>query len=148
MYPSQMSLYSIQTQLYLYLMLRCSPWPVPQHSRAVTPSIDQIVRLYCVAFQNLLIWLSHNCHLVSLHALQGVVEWAQEIKMRPECKSLLNIFVLGLGFMLMFTAFQTCGNIEVRHKSFKKYNFFLLFIRNVVPLSRFVFVLFTMLLFH
>ncbi|XP_007237381.1 UNC93-like protein MFSD11 [Astyanax mexicanus] len=27
-------------------------------------------------------------------------------------KTLINIFILGIGFMLMFTAFQTCGNIE------------------------------------
>ncbi|XP_036446013.1 UNC93-like protein MFSD11 isoform X1 [Colossoma macropomum] len=32
--------------------------------------------------------------------------------MSPEIKMLLNIFILGIGFMLMFTAFQTCGNIE------------------------------------
>ncbi|KAJ8254489.1 hypothetical protein COCON_G00211010 [Conger conger] len=32
--------------------------------------------------------------------------------MTPEGKSLLNIFILGFGFMFMFTAFQTCGNIE------------------------------------
>uniref|UniRef100_A0AAY4AQE9 UNC93-like protein MFSD11 n=1 Tax=Denticeps clupeoides TaxID=299321 RepID=A0AAY4AQE9_9TELE len=32
--------------------------------------------------------------------------------MSPDGKSLLNIIVLGFGFMLMFTAFQTCGNVE------------------------------------
>ncbi|XP_031416754.1 UNC93-like protein MFSD11 [Clupea harengus] len=32
--------------------------------------------------------------------------------MGPEGKSLLNIVILGFGFMFMFTAFQTCGNIE------------------------------------
>ena len=33
--------------------------------------------------------------------------------MTPEGKALSNIVILGFGFMLMFTAFQTCGNIEV-----------------------------------
>lgn len=33
--------------------------------------------------------------------------------MGPEGKSLLNIVILGFGFMFMFTAFTTCGNIEV-----------------------------------
>uniref|UniRef100_A0A8D3AV41 UNC93-like protein MFSD11 n=1 Tax=Scophthalmus maximus TaxID=52904 RepID=A0A8D3AV41_SCOMX len=32
--------------------------------------------------------------------------------MTPEGKMLLNIVILGFGFMFMFTAFQTCGNIE------------------------------------
>ncbi|XP_063077592.1 UNC93-like protein MFSD11 [Engraulis encrasicolus] len=32
--------------------------------------------------------------------------------MGPEGKSLLNIVILGFGFMFIFTAFQTCGNIE------------------------------------
>ncbi|XP_077067709.1 UNC93-like protein MFSD11 isoform X1 [Siphateles boraxobius] len=32
--------------------------------------------------------------------------------MSPEGKTLLNVVVLGLGFMVMFTAFGTCGNIE------------------------------------
>uniref|UniRef100_A0A3Q1ERI1 Major facilitator superfamily domain containing 11 n=1 Tax=Acanthochromis polyacanthus TaxID=80966 RepID=A0A3Q1ERI1_9TELE len=32
--------------------------------------------------------------------------------MTPEGKRLSNIIVLGFGFMFMFTAFQTCGNIE------------------------------------
>ncbi|XP_054615679.1 UNC93-like protein MFSD11 [Dunckerocampus dactyliophorus] len=32
--------------------------------------------------------------------------------MNPEGKKLMNIIILGVGFMLMFTAFQTCGNIE------------------------------------
>ncbi|XP_072549296.1 UNC93-like protein MFSD11 [Salminus brasiliensis] len=32
--------------------------------------------------------------------------------MLQERKTLINIFILGIGFMLMFTAFQTCGNIE------------------------------------
>ncbi|XP_061567364.1 UNC93-like protein MFSD11 [Cololabis saira] len=32
--------------------------------------------------------------------------------MSPEGKRLSNIIILGVGFMLMFTAFQTCGNIE------------------------------------
>ncbi|KAM9392725.1 UNC93-like protein MFSD11 [Pholidichthys leucotaenia] len=33
-------------------------------------------------------------------------------KMSPEGKKLFNIIILGFGFMFMFTAFQTCGNIE------------------------------------
>uniref|UniRef100_A0A3Q3XJ30 Uncharacterized protein n=1 Tax=Mola mola TaxID=94237 RepID=A0A3Q3XJ30_MOLML len=32
--------------------------------------------------------------------------------MSPEGKKLLNIIILGFSFMFMFTAFQTCGNIE------------------------------------
>ncbi|XP_008289160.1 UNC93-like protein MFSD11 [Stegastes partitus] len=32
--------------------------------------------------------------------------------MSPEGKRLSNIVILGFGFMFMFTAFQTCGNIE------------------------------------
>ncbi|XP_029014137.1 UNC93-like protein MFSD11 [Betta splendens] len=32
--------------------------------------------------------------------------------MSPEGKRLFNIIILGFGFMFMFTAFQTCGNIE------------------------------------
>ncbi|XP_036004188.1 UNC93-like protein MFSD11 [Fundulus heteroclitus] len=32
--------------------------------------------------------------------------------MGPDGKKLLNIIILGFGFMFMFTAFQTCGNIE------------------------------------
>ncbi|KAL0993407.1 hypothetical protein UPYG_G00107410 [Umbra pygmaea] len=32
--------------------------------------------------------------------------------MGPEGKTLLNIIILGFGFMFIFTAFQTCGNIE------------------------------------
>uniref|UniRef100_A0A8C5F5V0 Major facilitator superfamily domain containing 11 n=1 Tax=Gadus morhua TaxID=8049 RepID=A0A8C5F5V0_GADMO len=38
--------------------------------------------------------------------------------MTPEGKALSNIVILGFGFMLMFTAFQTCGNIEVALVSF------------------------------
>lgn len=33
--------------------------------------------------------------------------------MKPEGKKLLNIIILGFSFMFLFTAFQTCGNIEV-----------------------------------
>ncbi|CAG02271.1 unnamed protein product [Tetraodon nigroviridis] len=32
--------------------------------------------------------------------------------MKPEGKKLLNIVILGVSFMFLFTAFQTCGNIE------------------------------------
>lgn len=42
-----------------------------------------------------------------------VTSWRIFFKMSPEGKKLLNIIVLGFGFMFMFTAFQTCGNIEV-----------------------------------
>ncbi|KAJ8251724.1 hypothetical protein GJAV_G00224430 [Gymnothorax javanicus] len=42
--------------------------------------------------------------------------------MGPEGKSLLNIFILGFGFMFMFTAFQTCGNIEQTVIKMKSYN--------------------------
>lgn len=41
-----------------------------------------------------------------------VTSWRIFFKMSPEGKKLLNIIVLGFGFMFMFTAFQTCGNIE------------------------------------
>uniref|UniRef100_A0A3B3ZUP1 Uncharacterized protein n=1 Tax=Periophthalmus magnuspinnatus TaxID=409849 RepID=A0A3B3ZUP1_9GOBI len=34
--------------------------------------------------------------------------------MTPEGKKLLNIVILGFAFMFMFTAFQTCGNIELK----------------------------------
>ncbi|MEQ2192877.1 hypothetical protein XENOCAPTIV_018956, partial [Xenoophorus captivus] len=36
----------------------------------------------------------------------------RSLKMGPDGKKLLNIIILGFGFMFMFTAFQTCGNIE------------------------------------
>lgn len=39
--------------------------------------------------------------------------------MSPEGKALLNIVILGLGFMVMFTAFGTCGNIEVGFRADK-----------------------------
>lgn len=42
-----------------------------------------------------------------------VTSWRKFFKMSPEGKKLLNIIILGFGFMFMFTAFQTCGNIEV-----------------------------------
>lgn len=42
-----------------------------------------------------------------------VTSWENFFKMGPEGKKLLNIIILGFGFMFMFTAFQTCGNIEV-----------------------------------
>lgn len=40
-------------------------------------------------------------------------EVKKSFEMGPDGKKLVNIIVLGLGFMFMFTAFQTCGNIEV-----------------------------------
>lgn len=39
--------------------------------------------------------------------------------MSPEGKTLLNVIVLGLGFMVTFTAFGTCGNIEVGFELFQ-----------------------------
>lgn len=44
--------------------------------------------------------------------------------MSPEGKRLLNIVILGFGFMFMFTAFQTCGNIgQTVIKSFNSTEF-------------------------
>lgn len=44
--------------------------------------------------------------------------------MGPEGKRLLNIIILGFGFMFMFTAFQTCGNIgQTVIKSFNSTEF-------------------------
>lgn len=48
---------------------------------------------------------------VCIHFLWGIQ--CDTAKMSPEGKALLNIVILGFGFMFMFTAFQTCGNIEV-----------------------------------
>lgn len=72
----------------------------------------------------LLIVLCHVCTLCScacvVHRLEVVCVLIQAFScatcgaiMTPEGKALSNIVVLGFGFMLMFTAFQTCGNIEV-----------------------------------
>jgi hypothetical protein len=35
-------------------------------------------------------------------------------------RKFINVLVLGLAFMLIFTAFQTMGNIQVRHAPFYK----------------------------
>lgn len=38
---------------------------------------------------------------------------ARKHKMSPESKKLFNVLILGVSFMFIFTAFQTCGNIAV-----------------------------------
>lgn len=44
--------------------------------------------------------------------------------MKPEGKKLLNIVILGISFMFLFTAFQTCGNIgQTVIKSFNSTDF-------------------------
>lgn len=52
-------------------------------------------------------------HLTCVFTLVLGYHRATNVKMSPEGKALLNVVILGLGFMVMFTAFGTCGNIEV-----------------------------------
>lgn len=65
------------------------------------------------------VWISHtHCASVSRCAVfccrfLGSSFFKKPAKMKPEGKKLLNIIILGFSFMFLFTAFQTCGNIEV-----------------------------------
>jgi len=65
-------------------------------------------------FMTHLFWFFYfllDSQLILLYSLPQGIQISS--KMSPEGKKLLNIVVLGFGFMFMFTAFQTCGNIEV-----------------------------------
>ncbi|XP_036068994.1 UNC93-like protein MFSD11 isoform X1 [Oryzias melastigma] len=46
------------------------------------------------------------------HTAAAALGHQNSANMSPEGKKLWNIIILGFGFMFMFTAFQTCGNIE------------------------------------
>ncbi|KAL2076636.1 hypothetical protein ACEWY4_027764 [Coilia grayii] len=57
-------------------------------------------------------WTICLCAVLTDVPSEVVTKRAHRVNMTPEGKSLLNIVVLGFGFMFIFTAFQTCGNIE------------------------------------
>jgi hypothetical protein len=52
-------------------------------------------------------------------------------------RAFMNVIILSLGFMLVFTAFQTMGNIEVSdNKATYNYMFFFCYVRALPRISR------------